>query len=82
MQHCIESYCQKFQIFNIKTSSIFERIMSIFERIMSINNRLVLPERLQNIEILICQRKMKTKIEIQTKLIFRKSKTIVGQLQF
>ena len=63
----LKATAKNFKFFNIKKSSIFERIVSIFERIMSINYRIVLPERLQNIEILIGQRKMKkTKIEIQT----------------
>ena len=63
----LKATAKNFKFFNIKKSSIFERIVSIFERIMSINNRIVLPERLQNIEILIGQRKMKkTKIENQT----------------
>lgn len=52
----LKATAKNFKFFNIKKSSIFERIVSIFERIMSINNRIVLPERLQNIEILIGQR--------------------------
>ena len=64
----LKATAKNFKFFNIKKSSIFERIVSIFERIMSINNRrIVLPERLQNIEILIGQRKTKNQ-----KLKFRR----------
>ena len=63
----LKATAKNFKFFNIKKSSIFERIVSIFERIMSINYRIVLPERLQNIEILIGQRKTKNQ-----KLKFRR----------